>query len=73
MDCHFEFEMGSKYTENIPYLNSYEKMMSENHLPFDRGLPPIAVRADVSPLLIAITQVKGAILQLALGIGFFFF
>lgn len=48
-------------------------MMSENHLPFDRGLPPIAVRADVSPLLIAIAQVKGAILQLALGIGFFIF
>lgn len=74
MDYHFEPEMENKCTENIKNLNSYMRKLCQKiiFLLIDRGLPPIAVRADVSPLLIVLTQVKGAILQLALGIGFFF-
>lgn len=76
MDCHFEPEKENTCTENIKNLkiNSYMRKLCQKitFILRDRGLPPIAVRADVRPLLIAATQVKGAILQLALGIGFFF-
>lgn len=79
MDCHLEPEKENTCTENIKNLkiNSYMRKLCQKitFILRDRGLPPIAVRADVRPLLIAATQVKGAILQLALGIGFlsFFF